>query len=155
KACKGLRPSFGQGKWSRFARSNRTHDVVAPSSTQLAPASAPPGIRPPAPRNPTVATQPDPKAGNPPPSAEPPPPLAAGAENAPTAMPANGSKRPNIVFILTDDLSTDLVQFMPHVLQMQKDGVTFRNYFVTDSLCCPSRASIFTGRYPHDTGIYR
>jgi arylsulfatase A-like enzyme len=38
---------------------------------------------------------------------------------------------------------------------MQKDGVTFTNYFVTDSLCCPSRSSIFTGRYPHNTGIYR
>ena len=44
---------------------------------------------------------------------------------------------------------------MPHVLQMQKDGVTFTNYFVTNSLCCPSRSSIFTGRYPHNTGIYR
>lgn len=62
--------------------------------------------------------------------------------------------RPNIVFVLTDDLAMNLVQFMPHVLQMQRDGVTFANYFVTDSLCCPSRASIFTGRYPHNTGIF-
>ena len=38
---------------------------------------------------------------------------------------------------------------------MQREGVTFANYFVTDSLCCPSRASIFTGRYPHNTGIFR
>jgi arylsulfatase A-like enzyme len=38
---------------------------------------------------------------------------------------------------------------------MQKEGVTFANYFVTDSLCCPSRSSIFTGRFPHDTGIFR
>jgi N-acetylglucosamine-6-sulfatase len=44
---------------------------------------------------------------------------------------------------------------MPHVLQMQKDGATFVNYFVTDSLCCPSRTSIFTGRFPHDTGVFR
>ena len=43
---------------------------------------------------------------------------------------------------------------MPHVVKMQKDGVTFANYFVTDSLCCPSRSSIFTGRFPHDTGIF-
>jgi N-acetylglucosamine-6-sulfatase len=61
---------------------------------------------------------------------------------------------PNIVFVLTDDLSWNLVQFMPHVLELQKHGVTFVNYFVTDSLCCPSRASIFTGRYPHNTGIF-
>ena len=44
---------------------------------------------------------------------------------------------------------------MPHVRKMQKEGVTFSNYFVTDSLCCPSRSSIFTGRYPHDTGVFR
>ena len=65
------------------------------------------------------------------------------------------SKRPNIVFILTDDLSWNLVQYMPHVVKMQRDGVSFANYFVTDSLCCPSRSSIFTGRYPHNTGIFR
>jgi len=70
-------------------------------------------------------------------------------------MTANREGRPNIIFILTDDLSWNLVQFMPHVLKMQKEGVTFGNYFVTDSLCCPSRSSIFTGRYPHDTGVFR
>lgn len=63
------------------------------------------------------------------------------------------SARQNIVFILTDDLSLNLVQYMPHVLKMQKDGVTFANYFVTDSRCCPSRSSIFTGLFPHDTGV--
>src|SRR5271169_6247633 len=44
---------------------------------------------------------------------------------------------------------------MPRVQAMQKAGATFANYFVTDSLCCPSRSSIFTGRYPHDTGVFR
>jgi N-acetylglucosamine-6-sulfatase len=62
--------------------------------------------------------------------------------------------RPNIIFVLTDDLAWNLVEYMPHVQQMQQQGVTFSNYFVTDSLCCPSRASIFTGKYPHDTGIF-
>src|SRR5262249_38702693 len=42
----------------------------------------------------------------------------------------------------------------PRVLQMQKEGVTFTNYFVTDSLCCPSRTSILTGMYPHDSGVF-
>ena len=32
--------------------------------------------------------------------------------------------------------------------------MTFSNYVVTDSLCCPSRSSIFTGKFPHDTGVY-
>ena len=62
--------------------------------------------------------------------------------------------RPNIVFVLTDDLSTDLLRFMPHVRAMQRAGTSFSNYTVTDSLCCPSRASILTGRYPHDTHVF-
>ena len=64
-----------------------------------------------------------------------------------------GSRRPNIIFVLTDDLSLDLLRYMPHVLSMERSGLTFKNYFVSDSLCCPSRASIFTGRFPHNTGV--
>jgi N-acetylglucosamine-6-sulfatase len=84
-------------------------------------------------------------------------PVPAGPPPAVQNTPSQGAggKRPNIVFILTDDLALNLVQYMPHVVKMQKDGVTFANYFVTDSLCCPSRSSIFTGRFPHDTGIFR
>lgn len=67
---------------------------------------------------------------------------------------AKRPSRPNIVFVLTDDLAWNLVQYMPHVRQIQAQGTTFSNYFVTDSLCCPSRSSTFTGRYPHDTGIF-
>ena len=63
-------------------------------------------------------------------------------------------RAPNIVFVLTDDLAWNLVRYMPHVLAMEQRGATFSNYFVTDSLCCPSRASIFTGRFPHDTGVF-
>jgi arylsulfatase A-like enzyme len=65
------------------------------------------------------------------------------------------AERPNIVFVLTDDLALNLVPYMPHVQEMQTNGATFENYFVTDSLCCPSRSSIFTGKYPHDTGVYK
>lgn len=60
---------------------------------------------------------------------------------------------PNILFFLTDDLAWDLVAHMPNVQAMQQKGITFRHYFVTESLCCPSRSSIFTGKYPHDTGV--
>ncbi len=73
----------------------------------------------------------------------------SGSSGAPTA-----STKPNIVFVLTDDLSTDLVRYMPQVQALQRRGLTFGNYFVSDSLCCPSRASIFTGDYPHDTGVF-
>jgi arylsulfatase A-like enzyme len=72
--------------------------------------------------------------------------------------PAGGirapSARPNIVFVLTDDLAWNLVRYMPNVLRMERQGETFTNYFVTDSLCCPSRASILTGRFPHDTHVF-
>lgn len=63
--------------------------------------------------------------------------------------------KPNIVFVLTDDLSSDLVEYMPAVKDLARQGVSFSNYFVTDSLCCPSRASILTGRFPHNTGVFR
>src|SRR3954452_23402896 len=81
--------------------------------------------------------------------------LAAAVSVAPDGRtaPQHAPGRPNVVFILTDDLSWNLVRYMPHVRQMQRDGLTFTNYFVTDSLCCPSRASIFTGRYPHNHGV--
>src|SRR5690348_10225306 len=72
---------------------------------------------------------------------------AARASAAPT--------KPNVVFILTDDLSWNLVnsRFAPHIAALQKRGETFTHYFVADSLCCPSRATIFTGLFPHDTKI--
>jgi arylsulfatase A-like enzyme len=64
------------------------------------------------------------------------------------------ANRPNIVFVLTDDLSMNLLRYMPAVQGLEQAGMTFDNYFVSDSLCCPSRASIFTGNFPHDTGVY-
>lgn len=48
----------------------------------------------------------------------------------------------------------NLLQYMPQAKELQQNGTTFSKYFVTDSLCCPSRASILTGRYPHNTGVY-
>ncbi len=59
------------------------------------------------------------------------------------------------MFILTDDLSWNLIneQFAPHIMQLERAGETFDHYFVTDSLCCPSRSTIFTGLYPHDTHV--
>jgi N-acetylglucosamine-6-sulfatase len=82
----------------------------------------------------------------------------AGALARPSAgRPANlrpGPNHPNIVFVLTDDLSMDLLPYMPQVQALQADGMTFNHYFVSDSLCCPSRSSIFTGEFPHDTGVF-
>jgi len=77
-----------------------------------------------------------------------------GGAAATSATTTRTPSKPNIVFVLTDDLSWDLVKFMPQVQQMEKDGLTFDQFIVTDSLCCPSRSSIFTGLYPHDTGVF-
>jgi N-acetylglucosamine-6-sulfatase len=71
----------------------------------------------------------------------------------PAPYPASPT-HPNIIFVLTDDLSWNLVRYMPHLQALQRAGMTFTNYTVTDSFCCPSRASIFTGRFPHDTTIF-
>jgi N-acetylglucosamine-6-sulfatase len=73
---------------------------------------------------------------------------APGRANSPPAP------RPNFVFVLTDDLSWNLVSHMPHVVALQKAGMTFSHYYVVDSLCCPSRSAIFTGEYPHDDGVF-
>jgi N-acetylglucosamine-6-sulfatase len=81
--------------------------------------------------------------------------VAGKPPSSPSPSGAGGAAaRPNIVFVLTDDLSMNLVRFMPHVRAMERAGLTFKNYFVSDSLCCPSRASIFTGAFPHDTGVF-
>ncbi|HZC71731.1 MAG TPA: sulfatase [Jatrophihabitans sp.] len=79
--------------------------------------------------------------------------VAASSSDSSIVASAN-QRRPNIVMVLTDDLSTDLVRYMPHVQALQSAGMTFTNYTVTNSLCCPSRSSILTGRYPHNTGVF-
>jgi arylsulfatase A-like enzyme len=71
-----------------------------------------------------------------------------------TAAQPTGS-RPNIVFVLTDDLSWNLVRYMPSVQALMREGMTFRQFMVTDPLCCPSRASILTGQLPHNSGVIR
>lgn len=72
------------------------------------------------------------------------------------AAPSNTPPpKANIVFVLVDDFSSDLMEYMPTVEELAKVGVSFSHYFVTDSLCCPSRASILTGRFPHNTGVFR
>jgi N-acetylglucosamine-6-sulfatase len=78
---------------------------------------------------------------------------ACTAKQEPAATTADAT-RTNVVMVLTDDLSMNLLPYLPQVQQLAKEGTTFANYTVTDSLCCPSRSSLFTGKFPHDTGIY-
>lgn len=63
---------------------------------------------------------------------------------------------PSIVVIMTDDQRWDTLWAMPTVqAELIGKGVTFTNAFVSNSLCCPSRASTLTGAYSHTTGVWR
>src|SRR5215210_7673784 len=72
---------------------------------------------------------------------------------------AEKPKPPNVVLILTDDLtSADLnpntLKHMPNMRKLLIDkGTTFDNSFVSNSLCCPSRATILRGQYTHNHQI--
>ena len=67
---------------------------------------------------------------------------AQGGREAGAAPPG----RPNIVFVMTDDMPEGLLPSMPAVNDLLvRRGVTFRNAYVTQSLCCPSRATYLTG----------
>ena len=69
---------------------------------------------------------------------------------------SNTSKnRPNVIFILTDDLDFPLMPYLKNTNALiGEQGATFTNYFVTSSACCPSRSSTLRGQYPHNTGIF-
>ncbi len=70
---------------------------------------------------------------------------------------ADLAQPPNVVLIIADDVSPDFSCFdgqvqTPNIDQLAKRGVRFENAYVTASSCSPSRCSIITGRYPHNTG---
>ena len=70
-------------------------------------------------------------------------------------------QRPNFIFILVDDQPYDAVGFSkrypflktPNIDKLANEGVNIKNFFVTQSICSPSRASFLTGTYPHIHGV--
>jgi arylsulfatase A-like enzyme len=67
----------------------------------------------------------------------------------------SSGSRPNVILIVTDDQRADTLEAMPNVRRLLGGhGITFRNAFVTTSLCCPSRAGILTGRSSRHTGVF-
>ncbi len=74
----------------------------------------------------------------------------------PSGAPApKQSRRPNVITILTDDMRTDDLRWMPNVRSLIEDqGLNFRNSFASNPLCAPSRASLLTGQYSQSTGVY-
>ncbi len=92
---------------------------------------------------------------------------AVGLGAAALAMPgcvvggAQAARRPNIVFILTDDQRYDAMSCAghpwlktPNMDRLAKEGVLFNNAFVTTSLCSPSRGSFLTGCYAHTHEVF-
>lgn len=60
-------------------------------------------------------------------------------------------EKPNIILLITDDLDIRSIPFMPQLQALVTSrGTTFTNFFVTTSLCCPSRASILRGQCAHN-----
>lgn len=63
----------------------------------------------------------------------------------------HADEKPNIVFILADDMRLDEFEYMPQTQRLfAEQGLTFENAFVTTPLCCPSRATILRGQYAHN-----
>jgi len=60
---------------------------------------------------------------------------------------------PNVVLVLVDDFSENLLPYMTEVQALATDGVTFANFFAATPWCCPSRATFQSGQYPHNTGV--
>ncbi|HEV2743993.1 MAG TPA: sulfatase, partial [Rubrobacter sp.] len=60
-------------------------------------------------------------------------------------------ERPNVILIMTDDAAVGDLKYMPNLREeMVEGGTTFENAFVTNSLCCPSRATTLRGQYVHN-----
>ena len=87
-------------------------------------------------------------------------PGARRALGQPADPPGRNAVRPNIVFIMTDDQRQDAMSAYgnpilrtPNMDAIGAGGMRFREFFVTNSLCQPSRASFLTGLYSHSHGV--
>jgi arylsulfatase A-like enzyme len=86
--------------------------------------------------------------------------VAASVLSAPVPSHAQGTSRPNIIYIMTDDHAAHAigaygsrVNSTPHIDRLAREGALLRNVFATNSICTPSRAAILTGQYSHINGV--
>lgn len=70
-----------------------------------------------------------------------------------------GTKRPNVIFILADDQRQDMLSCQgnpyvrtPHLDRLAAEGCRFENAFTVSGVCSPSRANFFSGKYSHNCG---
>ena len=71
----------------------------------------------------------------------------------------NQESPPNFIVFIADDVSWDDLGCYgnkdvqsPNIDLLAREGIIFKNTYLTTSSCSPSRNSIITGRYPHNTG---
>ena len=80
--------------------------------------------------------------------------LATGASAQARPADADADGRPNILVVMTDDMSYDDLKFMPHVQKLLADkGTSFSDAVDSFPLCCPSRATFISGQYAHNHGV--
>jgi arylsulfatase A-like enzyme len=78
--------------------------------------------------------------------------LASSAAARPVSADSDG--RPNILVVMTDDMASTDVKFMPHVQRLLADkGTTFADAVDSFPLCCPARATFITGQYAHNHDV--
>jgi arylsulfatase A-like enzyme len=79
--------------------------------------------------------------------------LAASPASA-RPVDADADGRPNILVVMTDDMASTDVRFMPNVRKLiAKKGTTFADAVDSFPLCCPARATFITGQYAHNHGV--
>ncbi len=77
-----------------------------------------------------------------------------------TGFPQDGTHQPNIILIVSDDQGFHLATFgdkrfiTPNLDRMAAEGIRGTNFYVTASVCTPSRSGLITGRYPQRNGTY-
>ena len=77
-----------------------------------------------------------------------------------TGVPAARDRRPNLLFITTDQQGLDTISangcrdiHTPNMDRLARSGVSFLESHTTNPLCSPARSSMFTGRMPSETGV--
>jgi len=79
----------------------------------------------------------------------------AGEPSKPEPLGA-APERPNVLIIVSDDQRWGTLDAMPQTRRVfAHRGIKYSNAYVTTPLCCPSRASILSGRYAHNHGVIR
>ena len=80
--------------------------------------------------------------------------LPAGGGLAQDARPGAAPKGPNVIVVMTDDQRVDDMPALPKTRNLIGDaGVTFTRYFASYPVCCPARATFFTGQYAHNHDV--